>query len=143
MVRLGADRLSRWWEIGRDPDEPPSKQDGWETGPPPDEVLPRLATTDLRRRRAPADVAGLLGLAAGAAVLVRRWSQMAGDTALQMVTSYVPWGVAQEAQLMQIRSGQRVHAALADSGHRIVRFTDEVHESTSFRQHGVVVRGWR
>ena len=45
---------------------------------------------------------------------------------LEMATSYVPWDIAQAAQLLQAETGLRVHARLQDSGYRLARLTEEV-----------------
>jgi GntR family transcriptional regulator len=45
---------------------------------------------------------------------------------LEMATSYVPWDVAQAAQLLQTETGRQVYRSLEDSGHRLARFTEEV-----------------
>ena len=50
-------------------------------------------TRQLARARAPADVAALLGLPDGAAVLVRRWETLLGDSVRAIVSSYVPPGL--------------------------------------------------
>jgi len=85
--------------------------------------MPRLASTDLRGRRGGG--AELFNLAAGAAVLMQRWSQTAARP-LQDGDLVRPVGCGAGRGAMQVRTARHVHAALADSGHRIVRCTEEV-----------------
>jgi GntR family transcriptional regulator len=125
-VLLRTDRLSRGWEIGRDPDDLPSERDGWEIGPLPDEPMLKVETTQLGKARAFASVAERLGLATGADVLVRSWNEIVRDRAQALVASYVPWEVAKVAGLKQVNTGPGVYAALANSGHRLVWFGEEV-----------------
>jgi GntR family transcriptional regulator len=132
IERLRPDRLSHGWEIGRDPEDPPPDDeppDPVQRTPyrPPDELTARFHTRQLGKARAPADVAVLLDLRAGAEVLVRRWETMHGDSARAIVASYIPWDVATAAGLMHIESGPAVYVALADSGHRTTRLIEEVH----------------
>jgi GntR family transcriptional regulator len=92
----------------------------------PHEPTLKVETLELGKTRASAEVVELLGLGAGADVLVRRWRYMASFMVLEMATSYVPWDVAQAAQLLQTETGRRVYAGLEHSGHRVARFTEEV-----------------
>jgi GntR family transcriptional regulator len=92
----------------------------------PHEPTLKIETLELSKAGASAEVAELLGLGAGADVLVRRWRYMASFMVLEMATSYVPWDVAQAAQLLQTETGRQVYAHLENSGHRLARFTEEV-----------------
>jgi GntR family transcriptional regulator len=92
----------------------------------PHEPALKIETLELGKTRAPAEVVELLGLGADGDVLVRRWRYVASFMVLEMATSYVPWDVAEAAQLLQTETGRRVHASLERSGHRVARFTEEV-----------------
>jgi GntR family transcriptional regulator len=92
----------------------------------PHEPTLKIETLELAKTTATAEIAELLGLSAGADVLVRRWRYMASFMVLEMATSYVPWDVAQAAHLLQTETGLRVYASLEGSGHRLARFTEEV-----------------
>jgi GntR family transcriptional regulator len=125
-VLLRTDRLSRGWEIGRDPDDPPSERDGWEIGPLLDEPMLKAETTQLDKTRARVEVAERLGLPTGADVLMRSWSEMGRDSVQALVASFIPWDVAKAARLKQVKTGPAVYAALANSGHQLVRFGEEI-----------------
>jgi GntR family transcriptional regulator len=92
----------------------------------PHEPTLKIETLELGKTSAPAEVVELLGVRAGADVLVRRWRYVASFTVLEMATSYVPWDVAKAAQLLQTETGRQVYASLERSGHRVARFTEEV-----------------
>jgi GntR family transcriptional regulator len=131
IERLRPDRLSGGWEIGRDPDDPPPDDDlhgavGGARGAPPEEFMMDFETRQLGKARAPADVAALLRLPEGAAVLVRRWETLFVDSVRAIVSSYVPWNVATAAGLMDVETGPAVYLALGDSGHRATRMIEEV-----------------
>jgi GntR family transcriptional regulator len=131
IERLRSDRLSHGWEIGRDPDDPPPDDElhgaiGGSMGAPPEEFMMDFETRQLAKGRAPADVAALLGLPDGAAVLVRRWDTLYGRSVRAIVASYVPWAVATAVGLMDIETGPAVYLAMADKGHRATRIVEEV-----------------
>ncbi len=129
IERLRPDRLSHGWEIGRDPEDPPPDLHGPIGGPmgaPPDRAMMDFETKQLSKARAPADVAALLGLADGAAVLMRRWETLSGDSVRAIAASYVPWAIATAVGLMDIQTGPAVYLAMADSGHRATRLLEEV-----------------
>ena len=131
IERLRPDRLSHGWEIGRDPDDPPPDDElhgaiGGSMGAPPEEFMTDFETRQLAKARAPADVAALLGLPDGAAVLVRRWETLYGQSVRAIVSSYVPWAVATAVGLMDIQTGPAVYLAMADSDHRATRLLEDV-----------------
>jgi GntR family transcriptional regulator len=132
IERLRSDRLSHGWEIGRDPDDPPPDDElraglvGGPMGAPPEEFMMDFQTRQLAKGRAPADVAALLGLPDGAAVLVRRWDTLYGQSVRAIVSSYVPWAVATTVGLVDIQTGPAVYLAMADSDHRATRIIEEV-----------------
>jgi len=131
IERLRPDRLSPGWEIGRDPDDPPLDDDlhgpiGGRMGAPAEELLMYFETRQLGKGRAPADVAALLGVPDGAAVLVRRWETLFGDSVRAIVASYVPWAVATAVGLPDVETGPAVHLAMAENGHRAMRMIEEV-----------------
>ena len=126
IERVRPDRLGHGWEIGRDPDDPPIDDDlhgpiGGPMGAPPEELKMSFETRQLAKARAPADVAALLGLPDGAAVLIRRWETLFHQSVRAIVASYVPWAIATTTGLMDIETGPAVYLALADSGHRATR----------------------
>jgi GntR family transcriptional regulator len=132
VERLRPYRLSHGWEIGRHaddarPDDGPWKPSGDTPGKTGKGVTLRFETRQLAKGRAPAEITELLGLAAGADVLVRRWETMLGDSVRAIVVSYTPWDVAVAAGLRHVSSGPAVYQALADSGHRVRRLIEEVH----------------
>jgi GntR family transcriptional regulator len=129
IERLRSDRLSQGWEIGHAPDDPPPDLHGPIGGPmgaPPEEFMMDFETRQLGKARAPADVAALLGLPAGAAVLLRRWETLYGDSVRAIAASYVPWAIATAVGLMDIQTGPAVYLAMADSDHRATRLLEEV-----------------
>jgi GntR family transcriptional regulator len=129
IERLRSDRLSHGWEIGRDPHDPPPDLHGpigGSMGAPPEEWMMRFETRQLAKARAPADIAALLGLPDGAAVLVRRWETLYGQSVRAIVASYVPWSVATAVGLMNIQTGPAAYLAMVDSDHRATRIIEEV-----------------
>jgi GntR family transcriptional regulator len=92
----------------------------------PHEPTLKIETLELGKTSGPAEVVELLGLGADADVLVRRWRYVASFMVLEMATSYVPWDIAEAAQLLQTETGRQVYTRLEDSGHRVARFTEEV-----------------
>jgi GntR family transcriptional regulator len=131
IERLRPDRLSRGWEFGRDPDDPPIDDElhgpiGGPMGAPPEELMMSFDTRQLGKARAPADVAALLGLPEGAAVLVRRWETLFEHSVRAIVSAYVPWAIATAAGLQDVETGPAVYLALAASGHRATRMIEEV-----------------
>jgi GntR family transcriptional regulator len=130
IERLRPDRLSHGWEIGRDPGGPPPEAGlhgaiGGRMAAAPEELM-EFETRQLGKARAPADVAALLGLPDGAAVLLRRWETRFGDSVRAIASSYVPWAVATAVGLMDIETGPAIYLAMADSGHRATRLIEEV-----------------
>jgi GntR family transcriptional regulator len=73
-----------------------------------------------------ADVAALPGLPDGAAVLMRRWEALIGDSVRVIASSYVPWAIATAVGLMDIDTGPEVYLTMADMGYRATRLTEEV-----------------
>ena len=139
VERLRPYRLSHGWEIGRHADDArpgdgPWKADGNTPGGPGEGATLRFETRQLAKGRAPAEIAELLGLAAGADVLVRRWETMLVDSVRAIVVSYTPWDVAVAAGLRHIESGPAVYTALAASGHRVTRLIEEVQARTPTTQ---------
>jgi GntR family transcriptional regulator len=131
IERLRPDRLSHGWEIGRDPDDPPPDDGapgliGGPLGAPPEEWMMHVETKQLSKARAPADVAALLGLSDGAAVLLRRWETLYEDSVRAIASSYVPWHIATAAGLTDIDTGPAMYLAMADSGHGATRIIEEV-----------------
>jgi len=131
VERLRPDRLAHGWEIGPEPDDPPVDDGlhgaiGGPMGAPPEELMMRFETRQLGKARAPADVAALLGLPDGAAVLVRRWETLFEHSVRAIVSFYVPWVIATAAGLMDVQTGPAVYLALADNGHRATRMIEEV-----------------
>jgi GntR family transcriptional regulator len=131
VERLRPDRLSGGWEIGRDPDDPPVDDElhgpiGGPMGAPPEELMMSFETRQLGKARAPADVAALLGLPDGAAVLVRRWEALIGDSVRVIASSYVPWAIATAVGLMDIETGPAVYLTMADKGYRATRLIEEI-----------------
>jgi len=126
IVRLRPDHLTRGW----DPEDGPPEYE------PPDDIRRPLLAPDERTLRfdpaqpdttpAPPEVAQLLGVPTGADVFVRRWDDMRGDSALAMVTAYVPRDVAKAAELTPTTLGAAMYVALADHGYSAVRVTEEV-----------------
>jgi GntR family transcriptional regulator len=131
VERVRPDRLGRGWEIGRDPDDPPLDDDPRDAvqsapGASFEELLMVFDTKQLGKARAPADVAALLGLQDGAAVLVRRWEALLGDSVRAIASSYVPWGIATKLGLMDIDTGPEVYLTMADKGYRATRMIEEI-----------------
>jgi GntR family transcriptional regulator len=125
------DRLGHGWEIGRDPDDPPLDDDPRDTVQTPpgasfEELLMVFETKQLAKARAPADVAAQLGLPDGAAVLVRRWEALLGDSVRAIASSYVPWAIATAVGLPDIETGPEVYLTMADKGYRATRLIEEV-----------------
>ena len=72
-------------------------------------------------------VAGLLGLRAGAKVLVRRRRYLADDVPTELATSYIPWSLAEGTQMTKADSGPGgVYARIEERGRKLGRFTEEV-----------------
>jgi GntR family transcriptional regulator len=131
VERVRPDRLGHGWEIGRDPDDLPVDDDPHDTvddrlDPALEELLTVFDTKQLAKARAPADVAALLGLPDGAAVLVRRWEALIGDSVRVIASSYVPWAIATAVGLMDIETGPEVYLTMIDKGYRATRLVEEV-----------------
>jgi GntR family transcriptional regulator len=111
IERVRPDRLGHGWETGRDPYDPPVDDPRDAVPNPPgasfEELLMVFETKQLAKARAPADVAALLGLPDGGAVLVRRWEALIGDSVRVIASSYVPWAIATAVGLMDIETGRR------------------------------------
>lgn len=88
---------------------------------------PRSDLVRVGQVRPPADVATTLGLADGDDALIRQRHMYAGDTPVQLATSYVPWSIAEDTQLEQTDTGPGgTYSRLADLGHAPARFTETV-----------------
>jgi GntR family transcriptional regulator len=76
---------------------------------------------------APADVARLLEVEPGAAVLARRREMYANDIPVQLATSYLPLDIAAGTQLAEADTGAGgTYSRLADLGQAPVSFTETV-----------------
>jgi len=131
VQRLRPGGLSHGLETGRDPHDPPPDGDrhgpvGGRLGAPPEELMMSFATTQLEKASAPADVAALLGLPAGADVLVRSWEASYKDNVRTIASAYTRSDIATAAGLIDVESGPAAYLALIASGHRITRIIEEV-----------------
>ena len=95
-------------------------------GPIAEALTMSFATTQLERARPPAEIAKLLGLAAGAEVLVRGWEASHQGNVRTIASAYTRWDVATQARLSEIESGPAVYLMLSASGYEIARITEEV-----------------
>jgi GntR family transcriptional regulator len=76
---------------------------------------------------APADVAGILGLAEGGAVIARRREMYGDDEPIQMATSYIPLELAAGTPIAKADTGPGgTYSRLADIGHAPADFTEAV-----------------
>lgn len=88
---------------------------------------PRSDLVQLGRTRPPADVAAALALQADHDALIRKRHMYAGETPVQLATSYVPWSIAEGTQLEQTDTGAGgTYSRLAEFGHAPARFTETI-----------------
>lgn len=88
---------------------------------------PRSDLIQVGRTSPPADVAAALKLEADEDALVRKRHMYAGETPVQLATSYVPWSIAEGTKLVEIDTGPGgTYSRLAELGHAPVRFTETV-----------------
>lgn len=82
---------------------------------------------EVKRIKAPDEVAVWLQLALGAYVLVRRRRYLADGEPMELAISYVPWEVAAGTQITQKDTGPGgIYARLEEGGHHLKRFSEEV-----------------
>src|SRR4051812_30049503 len=89
--------------------------------------VPEVEVFEVGKTRAPEEIAGLLGIAPGAAVLVRRRRYLADGQPMEVATSYLPWELAEGTPIAEADTGPGgIYARLEETGHRLKRFTEEV-----------------
>lgn len=89
--------------------------------------VPEVEVLEVRRMRAPDDVAVWLQLAVAADVLIRRRRYLADGEPMELATSYVPWTLAEGTQMTEPDTGPGgLYARLEEEGHRLKRFSEEV-----------------
>jgi GntR family transcriptional regulator len=89
--------------------------------------VPEVEVLDVKRERAPDDVAVWLQLKVGARVLVRRRRYLADGEPMELATSYVPWELAEGTEMVKPNSGPGgIYARLEELGHKLKRFSEEV-----------------
>jgi GntR family transcriptional regulator len=75
----------------------------------------------------PPEVAGRLGLATDELALIRKRQMFADDRPVQLAASYVPMSVAGDVGIAFPDTGPTgLYARLAERGHRVVRFMEEI-----------------
>jgi GntR family transcriptional regulator len=88
---------------------------------------PRSDLVQVGPVRPPADVTAALALADADDALIRKRHMYAGDTPVQLATSYVPWSIAEGTQLEQTDTGPGgTYSRLAELGHAPARFTETI-----------------
>lgn len=81
----------------------------------------------VQREQVPADIAPLLQVRAGAAVLVRHRRYFLDDVPVELATSYIPWKLAAGTAMTQPDTGPGgIYARIEESGHPLRRFSEEV-----------------
>ena len=82
---------------------------------------------EVKREKAPDEVAVWLQLALGGEVLVRRRRYRADGEPMELATSYIPWELAEGTQIAQRETGPGgIYARLEERGHQLKRFSEEV-----------------
>jgi GntR family transcriptional regulator len=75
----------------------------------------------------PDDIKQALQLRGRAQTLIRKRHMYAGDTPVQLATSYAPWTIAKGTQLEQTDTGSGgTYSRLAELGHTVTRITETV-----------------
>ncbi len=75
----------------------------------------------------PGDVAAALKLEAGEDALIRKRHMYAGETPVQLATSYVAWSIAEGTKLVEADTGPGgTYSRLAELGHAPTRFTESI-----------------
>ncbi|MGH8892650.1 MAG: GntR family transcriptional regulator [Actinomycetes bacterium] len=88
---------------------------------------PSVEVIDVRKDRCPNDVAVLLKLRRGTAVLVRERRYFVDDEPVELATSYIPWNLASGTPMAEQYTGPGgIYARLEELGHRLAKFTEEV-----------------
>jgi GntR family transcriptional regulator len=88
---------------------------------------PRSDLVQVGQVRPPAEVAAALALTDDEDALIRKRHMYAGDTPVQLATSYVPWSIAEGTQLEQTDTGPGgTYSRLAELGHAPARFTETI-----------------
>jgi GntR family transcriptional regulator len=88
---------------------------------------PRSDLVAVGPTRPPEDVANALRLEADKEALIRKRHMFAGDTPVQLASSYVPWSIAEGTQLEQTDTGPGgTYSRLAELGHEPTRFTEVI-----------------
>lgn len=91
-------------------------------------LTPRSEVT-VEQTTATAEVAEILGLDEGAAVLARRRVMYANDIPVQLAVSYIPWEIADGSRLTERDTGPGgTYSRLAELGHPIARFSERTRE---------------
>lgn len=82
---------------------------------------------EVARAAAPADIAGLLGIASGALALVRRRRMYANKVPVQLAASWLPLDIAEGTPLAEDDTGPGgIYSRLAELGHAPARFAETV-----------------
>ena len=88
----------------------------------------QVEVLDVRRVKAPDEVAVWLQLAVGGAdALLRKRRYLADGEPMEIATSYIPWELAERTQMIERDTGPGgIYARLEEGGHRLKRFSEEV-----------------
>lgn len=90
-------------------------------------LTPRTEIVQLEAVQPPAAAATVLGLKDEEPVLIRKRELFASDEPVLLATSYIPWGIAEEAGITNLDTGPGgTYSRLAEIGLGPVRFSEDV-----------------
>ena len=102
---------------------------------------PRSDLVQVGRTSPPAVVAAELAFQADEDALIRKRHMYAGETPVQLATSYVPWSIAEGTRLVQKDTGPGgTYSVLAELGHAPARFTEKVALRPPLREEAAFLR---
>ncbi|WP_196440291.1 GntR family transcriptional regulator [Planomonospora sp. ID67723] len=96
---------------------------------------PSVDSIKVTEQAAPPEVAQLLGLAAGAPVIVRSRRYLINGQPVETAVSYLPADIAKGTRIEQPDSGPGgIYARLEELGYRLDRFVEEIRSRMPFRE---------
>jgi GntR family transcriptional regulator len=82
---------------------------------------------------APDDAARLLGLGDDGKVVARRRRMLADGEPVQLATSYIPWTIAKDTQILDENSGPGgIYARIEEAGHELAEFAEDIRARPSY-----------
>ncbi|MEU4801054.1 GntR family transcriptional regulator [Actinosynnema sp. NPDC023587] len=120
LIRLGGDRYSKKFRGGPTPFRRECEKAG---------LTPRIEVLAVDRAQPPEDIAALLRVDSGSKSTLRRSNHyFANDEPLQVVTTYIPWVIAEGTALTQRKQVGKdgIYGRLEERGHLMMTISEEV-----------------